>query len=270
MDANHNPEFTTCEFYEAYARLEDLITMTEKLFSEIYSLVVSTVKNREVALDDPDIEATPPFGQLEFIPTIEACLKESLPNLSSPNATKELLAIFDKHEIPLPAHPTLPRLLDKLASALIEPLCQAPTFITHHPECLSPLAKSFTQTGTGQQVAASAELFVKGQEIANMYEEENSPFEQRRKFEEALQYKEHTDSAPKNSEINESYVQALEWGLPPTGGWGCGIDRLVMLFTGASRIGDVLTFGTLRNVVNLGSAAKAAKKQDGSAKKDDQ
>ena len=99
-----------------------------------------------------------------------------------------------------------------------------------------------------------------------MYEEENSPFEQRRKFEEALTYRD-DDAVPSirrldNHEINESYLEALEWGLPPTGGWGCGIDRLVMLFSGANRIGDVLTFGTLRNVVNLASVGKPVKKQN--------
>lgn len=260
MDANHNPEFTSCEFYRAYANLGELITTTEKLFSEIDKHVRRINEERGSVLPDPGIESAPPFGQLEFIPTIEACLNEKLPNLGGPNATKQLLAIFRTRELPIPAHPTLPRLLDKLASKFIEPHCQAPTFIVHHPECLAPLAKSFVDPTTGQRVAASAELFVKGNEIANMYEEENSPFEQRRKFEEALNYRESKaspDGTPDS--INESYIEALEWGLPPTGGWGCGIDRLVMLFTGASRIGDVLTFGTLRNVVTLGRAANAPK-----------
>ena len=269
LDANHNPEFTTCEFYKAYARLDELVNITEALVCEIHKTVRFMASKHDVTLKEPDIEAKPPFGQLEFIPTIEASIKEPLPNLSSPNAKKELLAIFDKHEIPMPANPTLPRLLDKLSSEFIEPHCQAPTFITYHPECLAPLAKSFFQPSTGQHVAASAELFIKGLEIANMYEEENSPFEQRWKFEEALKYKEQADGAPNKSEINESYIEALEWGLPPTGGWGCGIDRLVMLFTGASRISDVLTFGTLRNVVNLGSAAKSVRKQDQPAEKDE-
>ena len=262
MDANHNPEFTTCEFYMAYANLRDLIMTTQRMFTDIHALVRHIVSKPRVTLKEPNIEVTPFFPRLQFIPTIEACLHEPLPNLSSSNATEELLAIFDNHEIPIPAHPTLPRLLDKLASRFIEPQCQAPTFIVYHPECLAPLAKSFYQPRTGQHVAASAEFFVNRQEIANMYEEENSPFEQRRKFEEALKYKERTDGTPKESEINESYIKALEWGLPPTAGWGCGIDRLVMLFTGADRIGDVLTFGTLRNVVNMGSAAKSAKEED--------
>lgn len=225
----------------------------------------------EASLPVPDFESTVPYGRLDFISTIESHLNRALPDLRSPKATDDLLAIFKDHDISTPANPSLPRLLDKLSSKFIEPRCQAPTFITHHPECLAPLAKSFTHAQTGQKVAASAELFVKGQEIANMYEEENSPFEQRRKFEEALNYRD-DDAVPfnrtlDNHEINESYLEALEWGLPPTGGWGCGIDRLVMLFSGASRIGDVLTFGTLRNAVNLASVAKPSKKPSQVVKK---
>ena len=224
----------------------------------------------EASLPVPDFESTIPYGRLDFTSTIESYINRALPDLRSPAAMDDLLAIFNDHDISLPANPTLPRLLDKLSSTFIEPRCQAPTFITHHPECLAPLAKSFTHPQTGQKVAASAELFVKGQEIANMYEEENSPFEQRRKFEEALEHRDDNarlNRMPSNNEINESYLEALEWGLPPTGGWGCGIDRLVMLFSGASRIGDVLTFGTVRNVVNLASVANPVKKQSQVLKK---
>ena len=88
---------------------------------------------------------------------------------------------------------------------------------------------------------------MKGQEIANMYEEENSPFEQRRKFEEQLQYR--TEAPDDDIETDESYLDALTWGLPPVGGWGCGIERLCMMLTGTSRISGVLSFGTLKNVV---------------------
>ena len=263
LDTNHNPEFTTCEFYRAYANLEELITTTERMLLGIDSLCRHLASKPGASLPAPNIESAVPYGRLDFIPTIESCLNKPLPDLSAPSATSDLLAIFKDHDISIPTNPTLPRLLDKLSSKYVEPHCQAPTFIVHHPECLAPLAKSFTHPKTGQQVAASAELFVKGQEIANMYEEENSPFEQRRKFEEALKYREDkalADGATSHSEINESYIEALEWGLPPTGGWGCGIDRLVMLFSGASRIADVLTFGTLKNVVNLGRVAKPANK----------
>jgi lysyl-tRNA synthetase class 2 len=95
-------------------------------------------------------------------------------------------------------------------------------------------------------VAARVELFIRGREYVNAYEEENSPFEQRRKFlhQQALQ-------ADGHGAVDESYLEALEWGMPPTGGWGAGLDRLVMLFADQKRIADVLPFGTLRNVVGM-------------------
>ena len=85
-----------------------------------------------------------------------------------------------------------------------------------------------------------------------MYEEENSPFEQRRKFVQQLEYRDDENEAM----VDENYLEALEWGLPPTGGWGCGVDRLCMLMSGSTRINDVLSFGSLKNVVNLGSSGK--------------
>ena len=97
-------------------------------------------------------------------------------------------------------------------------------------------------------VAARAELFVNGLEVVNTYEEENSPLEQRRKFEEQAHFK--ADLGDRR--IDESYLEALEWGLPPTGGWGGGIERICMVMSDSKRIGDMLSFGTLRNVVALG------------------
>lgn len=105
---------------------------------------------------------------------------------------------------------------------------------------------------TSQRVAARAELFIAGKEVVNTYEEENSPFEQRRKFKEQIKYRDDEN----RTDIDESYIEALEWGLPPTGGWGCGIDRLVMLLSGTDRINDVLPFGNLRNVISLGKGGR--------------
>jgi lysyl-tRNA synthetase class 2 len=127
----------------------------------------------------------------------------------------------------------------------------------HHPACLAPLSKSFLDPKTDQLVSARVELFIQSREIANMYEEENSPFEQKRKFVEQAKWKDDENRAV----IDESYIAALEWGLPPTGGWGCGIDRLCMLFSGASRISDVLPFGSLKNVVNLGRESVEGKEK---------
>lgn len=244
LDKTHNPEFTTCEFYEAYANLEDLIYMTEALLygisRHISALHLEGVEPSASLKADCSVQ----FRRVDFMPAIETALGRQLPNLTSPEATSDLIRIFEDKSIPMPAVVSLPRLLDKLSSVYLEPQCSEPTFIMYHPECLSPLSKSFQHPTLNQPVAARAELFVDGKEIANTYEEENSPFEQRRKFMEQSAYREEGDPTM----LNESYLQALQWGLPPTGGWGCGIDRLCMLFTGARRIGDVLSFGSLRSV----------------------
>ena len=216
---------------------EDLIVNLVKHVQELKAQGFST-------LEPPQAEFSAPFKRLEFIPTIEKGLGCALPNLGGEHVEERLIQIFQEKQLPSPQKTTLPRLLDKLSSIYIEPQCKAPTYIIHHPECLSPLSKSFTDDKTGQRVAARAELFVDECELANMYEEENSPFEQRRKFVEQIGYKD--EDAP--ATVDEGYLQALEWGLPPTGGWGCGIDRLCMLLTGTTRIGDILSFGNLRTV----------------------
>jgi lysyl-tRNA synthetase class 2 len=252
LDATHNPEFTTCEFYKSFTDLENLMTMTEAMFTtvaeKVKALRQSSLKSLAL-LDDALISA--PFGRIEFIPAIEECLKEALPDLSAVDATERLIKVFEKNSLPLPAKPTLPRLLDKLASIYIEPSCTNATFIIHHPACMAPLAKSFLDPKTGQFVSARAELFIQNREIANMYEEENSPFEQRAKF---VQQGKFIDEENEGY-VDESYIKALESALPPTGGWGAGIDRIVMLFSGATRISEVLSFGSLKNVVFLGSTS---------------
>jgi lysyl-tRNA synthetase class 2 len=169
----------------------------------------------------------------------------------------------------------------------------------NHPACMSPLAKSFLCPQTYQLVSARAELFIGGRELANMYEEENDPEEQKRKLldhrnlvnkddgsiaiehneasegeatvEEALDEPfedEDGDAAP----LDQSYVKALDYGLPPTGGWGCGVERMVMLFSGANRISDCLSFGTIRNVVGLSAAEenKTSSEEDKKLEEDKQ
>lgn len=246
----HNPEFTTCEFYRTYADLEELIETTERMIRGLAKLS-GLYKSLNSQLSIPSSS----FPRLDFIPELEAAINRPVPDLASQDAVPELLQIFKNSDMVLPHSPTLPRLLDKLSAVYLEPKCSAPTFIINHPECLSPLSKSFIHPKTKQRVAARAELFIKGHEIVNTYEEENSPAQQRRKFLEQLLYRDEENTA---TSIDENYLQALEWGLPPTGGWGCGIDRLCMLLSGTNRIGDVLPFGTLRNVVSLGHSNKSA------------
>ncbi|WPH04924.1 Hypothetical protein R9X50_00782100 [Acrodontium crateriforme] len=252
VDATHNPEFTICEFYHAFATLDDLMTLTETLFAHMHNRMETVWQSLAPTIPPPfaDIKMTSSFNRLEFIPTLEREMGQRLPDLSTPTATSEVLAMFNSNSLHPPSNPTLPRLLDSLAATYLEPLCTStPTFITHHPAALSPLSKHFVCSKTSQTVAARAELFIHAREYANMYEEENSPFAQRAKFEQQLTYQVVDGEGDGRAEVDESYLGALEWGLPPTGGWGCGVDRLVMLFAGRERLGDVLSFGGLRNVV---------------------
>ncbi|KAL8868916.1 MAG: hypothetical protein Q9174_004666 [Haloplaca sp. 1 TL-2023] len=248
LDKTHNPEFTTCEFYAAYKNLDDLIATTEHLLSDLFKATSSLIETRFTDLPPCEIKSDTPYQRLDFIPELESALGLKLPDLRSKTAEAEVADIFRQRNIRLPTSLRLPRLLDRLASEYLEPRCQNPTWIMHPPECLSPLSKSFVSRETSQWVAARAELFIGGKEVVNTYEEENSPFEQRRKFQEQVRYRDDEN----RTSIDESYIEALEWGLPPTGGWGCGIDRLAMLLSGTDRINDVLPFGNLRNVVSLG------------------
>lgn len=219
------------------------MAITEKLFVGMGSYIHSF--NKESTISPTTVNFTTPFRRVDFITGIEEAINRQLPDLTSPDALSQVRHLFHDLSIQLPRSATLPSLLDKLCSIYVEPQCIDSTFIINPPECLSPLSKSFVHGTNNQIVAARAELFIQGKEILNTYEEENSPFEQRRKFEDQLRF---SKAADEPGAIDESYLEALEWGLPATGGWGCGIDRLVMLFTGAKRISDVLPFGNLRAV----------------------
>ncbi|KAI2604662.1 lysyl-tRNA synthetase [Hypoxylon sp. NC1633] len=263
IDTTHNPEFTMCEFYSAYFNLRDLILITEDLITRLFQHADHLICTKLGSLEKPKIQLPENrWEQIEFIPALEEILGIRFPDLSEPDALPKLIELLDgRANITQGSDLTLARFLDELASKFLEPSShEQPLFIIHHPACMSPLSKSFTCPKTGQLVSARAELFIEGREIANMYEEENDPFEQRRKFELQLESREDNPAADEEgpSEVDESYVRALEHGLPPTGGWGCGVDRLVMLFSGATRISDVLSFGNLKNVVSIRHAAKDA------------
>ncbi|CAK7245563.1 MAG: mitochondrial lysine-tRNA synthetase [Sporothrix thermara] len=287
IDNTHNPEFAICEFYAAYWTLPRLMAETERLLAR---LAQASLQFRETAAGagllqqagDKDntsssssssssssvdrCAAGGPFVQLEFIPALEAALGFTFPDLAAPDAYEQLRAKLGARaghaETADADGGRLAKLLDRLAGEHLESRSFAhadgPLFITHHPACMSPLAKSFVCERTGQTVAARAELFVDGRELANMYEEENDPAAQRRKMQQQAA-ETGAKSAGSNSDgehfedqqVDENYIAALEAGLPPTGGWGCGIERLVMLFAGTRRIADCLSFGTLRHVVSM-------------------
>lgn len=275
IDGTHNPEFTTCEFYSAYSNLHDLIQQTEGILYTMASECQRLISTQLTSLPEIDTDKfRGPFRQIEFIPGLEEAIGVRFPKLSAEGALPELLAVLKLAGVDLggEAPRSLHKLLDKLGGIYLEPKSfEEPIFLTNHPVCMSPLAKGFLCPKTYQLVSARAELFVGGRELANMYEEENDPAEQRRKMmahrrlvnkpngemglrperrsdnEDNLYEEEEDEEVPP---VDQAFLRALEFGLPPTGGWGCGVERLVMLFSGTDRISDCLSFGTLRNVVN--------------------
>lgn len=259
IDATHNPEFTSCEFYQSFATLEDLMDITQQLLRGVVQRVrdthgaetfpLDTETGTGSRLDKLAEDFAPNFKVLDFVPEIEKCTGVPLPtDLSDVPALLKYFTAAGLSEPTVEANGALtaPKLLDKLAGIYLEPQCQdQPTFIVNHPTEMAPLAKSAIVNG--RSLSRRFELFIHGREYANAYEEENSPFAQARKF--AVQLRDREELHDEESPLpDDSFVRALEWGLPPTGGWGLGIDRLVMLLTGATRIEQVLAFGGVKTV----------------------
>ncbi|KAK9368035.1 hypothetical protein V1509DRAFT_624061 [Lipomyces kononenkoae] len=255
IDATHNPEFTTCEFYQAFASLDDLISLTEELLSGLVRSAVEKVPVISTNIQSNEFKFDAPFARVDFVSTLESRLGITIPDFvlnssaDSEEAKQYLERLFVTNDVPLPNPPTVARMLDRLGDHVIGPILEnakTPVFLMNFPEVCSPLAKSAKAAGKDYMLARRFELYVAGKELVNAYEEENSPFAQRRKFE--LQFRDREVDAEAHT-TDEGYLASMEWGLPPTGGWGIGIDRLVMLLTGTERISDVLTFGGIKGVV---------------------
>ncbi|KAG4301359.1 hypothetical protein PCK1_002285 [Pneumocystis canis] len=247
LDSNHNSEFTICEFYQAYASLEDLIEITKTLLSGLTKELSNNncLKNNIFSLASNGFFNN--YKIIEFIPSLEKQLGMSLPHLDSPLAIHELLYIANQKNIILLKPHTVNRILDQFFDQLLIHQCNEPTFVIHYPEVMSPLAKSSEKYG--QKIAHRAELYIFGKEICNFYEEENCPVQQHLKMlqqQKDYNHYENFDLQP----IDLDYINALKWGLPPTGGWGMGIDRLCMILSGISKINEVLSFGNIRMTSN--------------------
>ncbi|KAJ3013274.1 hypothetical protein HKX48_005849 [Thoreauomyces humboldtii] len=250
IDSTHNPEFTTCEFYMAYADLEKVIKMTEQLLRGAAQAVCNglEVPHTLVRPDGTQTNVTIDFASdFERIDVVEALEQKvgKLPDLEHEDAVNNLTALLETHRIPLPSPVTVPRLLDRLISHLIEPtISHNPTFLINHPTALSPLAKRLSPTSSQ---TSRFELFIANRELVNAYEELNDPREQRARFRNQAQQR--TQMGDEEAMVlDEGFCEALEWGLPPTTGWGLGVDRLVMLLCGAPRIREVITFPILNGI----------------------
>ncbi|KAI9308605.1 lysyl-tRNA synthetase [Cunninghamella echinulata] len=250
IDLTHNPEFTTCEFYMAYADMYDLMNMTEELLSGMVHSLFGTYKIQyhPHGPDAPalDIDFTPPFKRLDMIGTLEEKLNVTFPpgdQLHTDETNKFLDQLLIKHNIDCSAPRTNARMLDKLVGEFIEVSCISPTFITGHPMMMSPLAKKHRDRNG---LCERFELFVATKEVCNAYTELNDPFDQRERFAQQAADKDAGDDEAQV--IDENFCQALEFGLPPTGGWGMGLDRLTMFLTNSNNIKEVLLFPAMKPV----------------------
>jgi lysyl-tRNA synthetase class 2 len=236
IDTTHNPEFWTLEFYEAYADYNDLMKRCEILFPNMIQQI--TGGKLTIKYKDFDIDFTPPFKKYSVVKTLEEKTGVKFPPLIDNKETVDfLIDVCKKFKIICPEPLTAPRLIDRLVGEFIEPLCVNPSFICDHPSIMSPLAKWHRNDPT---LSERFELFIAGMEVVNAYTELNDPEIQQQMFIKQLENRNKGDE--ESPEVDHDYVKTIAYGLPPTAGFGVGIDRLTMICTNNVSIRDVILF----------------------------
>lgn len=239
MDRLHNPEFTMLEVYEAFSDLEGMMELAQHLVERAAREATGDVV---VSWEAQRLNLQGPYPRRSMIELLEE--HTGLHPLEAPEDVL-LEACVERGATQVPETPTRSWMVDKLFSLAVQPLLIQPTFVTNHPLELSPLARA---DGRQPRTAARFELFVGGLEVANAYSELNDPLEQRRRLEEQRRSRAGGEAHP----VDEDFLRALEYGMPPAGGLGLGVDRLVMLLTGQRSIQDVILFPHMRPEQALG------------------
>jgi lysyl-tRNA synthetase class 2 len=241
VSSRHNPEFTMLEFYEAYATYEDLIQRTEELF---YGLCMEIKGKPTLEYQGHLIDFTPPWRRVDFMKSLveiggvpEEILRDR----------EKLFNFAQQKGIELnQKDPRIGKWWTKLFEELVEPKLIQPTFVVGFPVEVSPLAR---RNEANPEIADRFELYIAGKEVANAFSELNDPRDQRQRFEEQIKLREVDEEIP--PEIDEDFLRALEYGMPPCAGEGIGIDRVVMLFTDSPSIREVILFPHLRRKEDL-------------------
>ncbi|HOV21879.1 MAG TPA: lysine--tRNA ligase [bacterium] len=224
----HNPEFTMLELYSAYGDYEEMMEITEKLLTNLVNFLY---KSSTITYQDKEINFSLPWEKITYDDVFK---KVGIENWHDINSVKEKIKEFNL-EVEEEKENNLFELLDLIFSKKIQPQFINPTFIIDYPEEISPLAKSKKDN---EEITERFELFIGGLEVANAYSELNDPIEQLKRFQEKAKGDE--------EKIDFDYIEALEYGMPPAGGLGIGIDRLVMLLTDSPSIREVIFFPLLR------------------------
>ena len=234
IDRFHNPEFTMLEFYQAFADYEDMMELVERLLAAVAEAAGG---RRCCTFQGAEIDFERPFARVSFVDGLREAMGDD--PLEAPEeelrARAEGLGVGDLEGA------GRGKLMDKLFGELVQPALVQPTFVVDYPKELSPLAK---EKRGAPRLTERFELFVAGEELANAFSELNDPIAQRARFEDQAALRAAGDAEAQV--VDEDYIRALEFGLPPTGGVGIGVDRLVMVLTDQASIRDVILFPTLR------------------------
>jgi len=231
VSTKHNPEFTMIEFYQAYATYRDLMALTETLFTHIAQTVLGTTT---ITYQDRTISLAAPWRRMSLVEALQAIGGVDPAILNDQPALIELARV---RGVPLTKTRHIGKIITKLFDALVEPQLIDPTFITDYPVEVSPLSR---RSDSQPAVTERFELFIAGHEIANGFSELNDPEDQYGRFAQQVQDRQEGDEEA--HAMDDDYIEALEYGLPPTAGEGIGIDRLTMLLTNAASIREVILF----------------------------